>query len=75
MKYVYELTHSYEIEEDGHIYDIFTDIAVYSTKKKALEAVERLKKLPKFKGNPEGFEICKCILNKSYWDEGFVTYK
>ena len=73
MKYVYELTHEYEMPEDenGVIYDITTDIAIYSTEEKALAAMERLKKHPAFKKHPEGFEIGKTEIDKDYWTEGF----
>ena len=76
MKYVYELTHEYELPEDenGVIYDIAIDIAIYSTKKKAIAARERLKKHPAFKDHPEGFEIGRIEIDKDYWTEGFVIW-
>ncbi len=76
MKYVYELTHEYELpaDENGVIYDMGTDIAIYSSRKKALAAIERLKSHPAFKDHPDGFEIGKIEIDKDYWTEGFVVW-
>lgn len=71
MEYVYALTHFYEDEEG---YDIVTDIATYSTKEKAVEAMERLKKHPKFISHPDDFNIDTYELDKCFWTEGFTTY-
>ena len=69
--YLYELSHEYEIEKSGNIYDIITDIGIYTTEEKAEKAVERLKQHPKFKAHPEGFEIGKTEVDHDYWEEGF----
>ena len=67
---VYFLCHEFF---DGE-YDIVTDIAVYSTYQKAAEAIERLKKIPKFIDHPDSFEIGEVEIDKDYWQEGFFTY-
>ena len=71
MKYIYELTHFYE-DEDG--YDIVTNIAIYSSRRKANKALERLKFHPKFVSHPNGFYIAKCRINQCGWSEGFVSF-
>jgi hypothetical protein len=71
MKYIYELSHFYE-DEDG--YDIFTEIAVYSSLEKAEKALEKFKLYPKFESHPEAFNISRCEIDKDDWPEGFVPY-
>lgn len=48
-------------------------IGVYSSELKASEAITRLRDKPGFKDHPDGFEVCRYLLNKDHWTEGFVT--
>ncbi|MDF2457320.1 MAG: uncharacterized protein K0R51_3313 [Cytophagaceae bacterium] len=69
MKSVFILQHSYEI--DG--YDETKFIGVYSTKKEAEEAINRLKNKAGFYDRQDAFHIDKYELNKDHWTEGFET--
>lgn len=69
---VYWLTHSYEDEEG---YDIVTDIAVYSSREKAEEDLQKVKDLDKFREHPEGFYIGSYEVDQTYWEGGFFTYQ
>lgn len=71
MDKVYCLEHSYE---EGEI-DIVTEIAVYSTKEKAEEALAKFKLHPKFRDHPDGFYLNEYKLNECEWQEGFFTYE
>ena len=68
---VYELTHFYE-DEDG--YDFVTEIGVYTSRKRAEKARDKFRMHDKFKARPNDFCIASCIVNKSYWVDGFFTY-
>ncbi|WP_069988938.1 DUF7336 domain-containing protein [Massilioclostridium coli] len=72
MKSIFELTHFYK-DEDGD--DIATDIAVYSTREKAEQALEKFKKHPKFIDHPDDFNIDEYRLDEDNWTEGFFTYE
>ena len=50
-------------------------IGVYSSQKEAENAITRLRLQPGFCDTPEGFAISKIILNKDYWEEGYITMK
>ena len=67
---VYMLEHSYETLSG---YDEDKTIGIYTTKKLAIEAMERLKEQPGFKDLPEGFSVGKVKLNEDGWEEGFVA--
>lgn len=69
---VYELTHEYELTEDGDIYDIVSHIAIYSSEEKAKLALKKFRDYPKFAKHPDGFEITAWELDKSDWSEGFT---
>jgi len=69
MKSVFVLQHTYEL--DGC--DEIKFIGVYSTKREAENAIERLSKQNGFKDRIEGFTIDEYEINKDYWTEGFVT--
>ena len=69
MKSVFVLQHSYEIDEQ----DRTKFIGVYSTVKKAENAIKRLKKQTGFCDRPNDFNIDEYELNKDHWREGFST--
>jgi hypothetical protein len=69
VKSVFLLEHFYEDEE----YDIVTTIGVYSSNYKAQQAIEKLKKLNKFKDHPDDFIIEEYEIDKDEWTEGFFT--
>lgn len=66
---VYMLQHIYHTEESEET----KIIGIYSTKERALEAIERLKTKPGFIDYPEGFEVEIYILDRDEWEDGFVT--
>ncbi len=79
--YCYYLTHRYivQIGKDGEPICETKEIGVYSTKRKAMEAIQRFKKLSGFRDYPEGFLIQKkaCYLeskNKPDLDKVFSPY-
>ncbi len=70
--FVYRLTHEYyNCFKDC---DIVTDIAVYSTKAKATEALKRFKRHPFFKQKPGEFCISKWEIDHASWTEGFDSF-
>ena len=48
-------------------------VGVFESKQLAEATVERLKREPGFKESPDGFSISPFVLNRSYWDGGFVS--
>ena len=69
-KVVYLVQHEHKIVED------FTDIktiGIYSSRKKAEEAVERLKNQPGFKDTTKGFSIDEYGIDRDRWVDGFIT--
>ncbi|NES85803.1 MAG: hypothetical protein F6K10_32885 [Moorea sp. SIO2B7] len=71
MKTVFVLQHSYELTSTGEKDTKL--IGVYSTKKYAEQARERLSNQPGFKELKEYFSIDEYPLDKDHWQEGFVT--
>lgn len=71
MKYVYYLEHAYEDKEE---IEYVTDLGVYSTRKKANEALEKFKNEPKFKDHPADFNIDKYAIDEPEWKEGFFIW-
>ena len=69
---IYELTHEFENALEG--YDEITYISVYSTYKKAENALERLKNNPKFCDHPEGFIISPIEVDQTFWQDGFTSW-
>lgn len=69
MKTVFILHHSYERDgcEETKL------IGVYSTKKEAELAINRLKDKNGFKYRPDAFEISKYKINQDNWIEGFAS--
>jgi hypothetical protein len=70
MKSVFILQHSYESSDTGEEETKF--IGVYSSKKKAQEAIERLSRQPGFKDLPDYFYIDEYEIDQDNWCEGFV---
>ena len=49
-------------------------IGVYSSREKAVQIIEKYKKLPGFKEYPNAFCIDEYEMDKDYWNEGFIGY-
>ncbi|CAB1075435.1 hypothetical protein D1AOALGA4SA_3255 [Olavius algarvensis Delta 1 endosymbiont] len=71
MNTVFVLEHSYELSATGEQKTKL--IGVYSSRKKAENAIERLVLQPGFKDFPDYFNIDEYVLNQDHWEEGFVT--
>ncbi|PXZ07034.1 hypothetical protein DKK70_08555 [Gilliamella apicola] len=70
MQKIYYLYHvRYEDTDD----EDFRIIGIYSSRKQAKLAIERMKKKPGFIDFPNGFQIIASVLNRAEWLEGFVT--
>lgn len=69
MKYVYLLEHSYELND----LEETKFIGIYSNKQEAEKAIIKLKQQSGFKDKPNNFHISKVEINKTEWNEGFVT--
>ncbi|HZL59445.1 MAG TPA: hypothetical protein VFC38_07065 [Stellaceae bacterium] len=50
-------------------------LGIYSTEKKAEEALARFKLKPAFKGFPDGFDMGPFTLDETYWQEGFIDIR
>lgn len=70
--HVFLVWHTHEIEEDNEDIKL---LGVYSTEKKAEEAIAVLKKKPGFFDHPEGFEISKYTIDELCWVDGFATVR
>ena len=69
MTRVYVVQH---LRDDPDGYDDVKFIGVYSTRKKADDAVGQLKLLPGFIDVPEGFHVQQYEVDKDHWTEGFA---
>ncbi|HEY4171328.1 MAG TPA: hypothetical protein VGM96_31340 [Reyranella sp.] len=70
---IYELFH-YDQEDDDGI-DFQKLIGVYSSEKKAEDAIERLRDKPGFRDCPNGWLICPIVVDEeTAWENGFVTF-
>ena len=69
MKYVYLLEHSYELGDT----DETKFIGIYSNELQAEKVVIKLKQQPGFRDRPNDFNISKIEINKTEWNEGFLT--
>lgn len=72
IKKVYFLQHFYENYDE---IECITDLGVYSTRKKAEEALEKFKKNKKFKDHPNDFNIDTYEVDKTFWEEGFFSWR
>lgn len=71
----YELYHVYG-EDTDETDEVEKYIGVFSSAKKAKEAVNYLIKQPGFKESPKkSFIISKSRINQYWWKEGFCTWK
>lgn len=70
-KYVYKLVHMYECKEEDEI----KELGIYSTYKKAKEAIGRYKVLEGFNKYPiDCFYINKCEIDRdAEWVDGFIN--
>ena len=70
---VYRLTHTYNVGEDKY-YEEVRIIGLYSTKKKAREAMKEYMKKRGFKSHIDGFWIDKWEVDKHFeWGDGFIS--
>ena len=70
---VYRLTHEYEIGEDKYYEEVRT-IGLYSTQKKAREAMKAYMEKRGFKSHLDGFWIDKWEVDKDFeWGDGFIS--
>ena len=70
MQKIYYLYHvRYEDTDD----EDFRIIGIYSSRKQAKLAIERMKKKPGFIDFPDDFQIIQDVINREGWLEGFVT--
>ena len=72
MKEVFILWHTHFDDRLENGEDIKV-IGVYSSVKKAEEALDRTSKLEGFKNNLDGFEISVYKLDSDNWTSGFIT--
>ena len=72
MKEVFILWHTHFDDRLENAEDIKV-IGVYSSVKKAEEALDRTSKLEGFKNNLDGFEISVYKLDSDNWTSGFIT--
>jgi hypothetical protein len=69
MASVFVLQHVHS-REDG--FEDAKFIGVYSSRKKAQEAVVRMGRLPGFADSPDGFHIDEYQVDQDHWVEGYV---
>ena len=75
MSGVYLLYHQFEFRNNKQedLEERAKLIGVYSSKERAEQAIERLKKKPGFRDYPDGFLIDCYELDQDNWTEGFIT--
>ncbi len=72
---IYSISHEYEIEVDGVVYDVYKFLNFCSSKKDAEKQVQILKSNTRYgRKYPHGFEIDVVVDNYSLWSEGFDSY-
>ena len=67
MKYVYLLEHLRVSDDAEHN----KTIGIYSSEDAAKAAVDLLKRKPGFADYPEGFNIDRYEVDKTFWESGF----
>ena len=74
---VYKVVHKYKLQKHTEL----KNIGVYSSYDLAKNAIEKLKNKPGFRDTQNGFKVQKTfrflkpkLINKTFWDEGFVTH-
>lgn len=68
-KHVYLVHHKNPKNDDEKF------IGVYSTRLKARKAIQDLKTQPGFRDSPRKFKISDHELDRTWWTEGFITWK
>jgi hypothetical protein len=48
-------------------------IGIYSSRKKAVDAVTKYQQRPGFSEHPFGFSIDEYQIDQDYWEEGYIT--
>jgi hypothetical protein len=73
-QFVYELRH-YKIAHNEEPDDDRSpkDIGIYSSEEKAKAAIDRVKDKLGFRDWPGGFRIFRALVDKDYWEEGFIS--
>jgi hypothetical protein len=69
MKTVYLLYHSHDSAEGDDNYKL---LGIFSTEKKAQDAIDSFRLKPGFVDYPDDFSIDKYEIDKAYWSEGFA---
>ncbi len=69
MRSVFVVQHAYELADCEEV----KMIGVYSSEKRARDAVARLVEQPGFKDIPDGFSIDEYELDRDHWAEGFFS--
>lgn len=73
---VYVLWHVYKLSGDIGEHDEEKLVGIYSTEKKARDAIQNHKDLEGFRGLPlECFEIHEYEIDRSSWNDGFTTVR
>ncbi len=80
MKFVYVLQHSHVLEQD---FEDIKNCGVFSTRERAEQAFNELRKKPGFRDFPElcngendleeGFFIGRCEIDRIEWSDGYAT--
>ena len=80
LRTYYKVKCFYITKEPDHFHGF--DIGIFDSIEKAQQIVEKVKDKPGFCEHKEKIKICKRIkfftpklLNKIFWEEGFVTYR
>ena len=67
---VFVVQHSYELEDDACETKL---VGVYATEEAAWAAVAALRKQPGFCDYPDDFYVDRYPLNRTHWEEGFIS--
>lgn len=70
MEHVYVVQHSRSLGDGDEETKL---IGVYSSERKAQEAVVRARLLPGFRDTPDDFSIDEYAIDKDHWTEGFIS--
>ena len=72
MEFVYTLDHVYEVDDTEEV----KFIGIFSSRKKAQEAISQLRDKPGFRNHPKkAFQINKCKIDRIGWSEGFCSWE
>jgi len=70
MKTLFVVFHVRNVDVES---DTIKLIGIYSSKKKATDAVTRYQQKPGFSEHPIGFSIDEYHVDEDYWKEGYIT--